>query len=438
MDTQWTEAELLDQARRFSFRSRMDKSAVSGPILVWGQGSVVRDINGKEYLDFNSGQMCAALGHNDPRIVAAIKESCDRLIHSHMSLFNDREILLAGRLAEIAPPGLGKSMFLGSGSESNEAAMAIARRFTGRYEVASPMASFHGQSYAARAVTFSGWRQGYGPYAPGHYAIFAPYRYRCRFCQDRPACDYTCLDASFDLLDTQSDRGLAAVITEPLFSAGGVIDLPAGWLGELKRRCEARGALLIVDEAQTGLAKLGSMWGFEQEGVVPDIFTVSKHFGGGIAISAVVTTADIEARVADTGLVMGHSHCNDPLPCNAGIASIDVIVKQNLVEVAKRIGAYWRGHLQALADRYPLVGDIRGRGLLQGIELVRDRGTKEPATEEGRRIARVCLENGLIFSSRRGGSVFRFVPPFTTTESQMDQAAEILEAAMRTVVDGRR
>jgi 2,2-dialkylglycine decarboxylase (pyruvate) len=437
MDTQWTEAELLDRALRFSFRSRMDKSAVSGPILVWGRGSVVRDVNGKEYLDFNSGQMCAALGHNDPRIVAAIRESCDRLIHSHMSLFNDREILLAARLAEITPPGLGKSMFLGSGSESNEAAMAIARRFTGRYEVASPMASFHGQSYAARAVTFSGWRQGYGPYPPGQYAILAPYRYRCRFCQDRPACDYTCLDASFDLLDTQTDRGLAAVITEPLFSAGGVIDLPPGWLGELKQRCEARGALLIVDEAQTGLAKLGSMWGFEQEGVVPDLFTVSKHFGGGIAISAVVTTAGIEARVAETGLVMGHSHCNDPLPCNAGIASIDVIVEQNLVEVAKRIGAYWRGHLQALAERHPLIGDIRGRGLLQGIELVRDRKTKEPAVEEGRRIARLCLENGLIFSSRRGGSVFRFVPPFTTTEGQMDQAAEILERAIRRVSDGR-
>jgi 2,2-dialkylglycine decarboxylase (pyruvate) len=437
MDTQWTEAELLDLARRYSFRSRMDKSSFSGPILVSGRGSVVCDVTGKEYLDFNSGQMCAALGHNDPRIVAAIKESCDRLIHSHMSLFNDREILLARRLADIAPPGLDKSMFLGSGSESNEAAMAIARRYTGRYEVASPLTSFHGQSYVARAVTFSGWRQGYGPYPPGYYPMLAPYRYRCRFCQERPACDYTCLDASFDLLDTETDQGMAAVITEPLFSAGGVIDVPPGWLPELKRRCEVRGMLLIVDEAQTGLAKLGSMWGFEHEGVVPDVFTVSKHFGGGIAISAVITTAEIEAKVADTGLVMGHSHCNDPLPCNAGIASIDVIIEQNFVAVAKRIGAYWRGHLQGLADRYPLVGDIRGRGLLQGIELVRDRRTKEPAIEEGRRIARLCLDNGLIFSSRRGGSVFRFVPPFTTTESQMDRAAEILEVAIRTVVDGR-
>lgn len=434
MAKQWTEDELLELARRFSFRSRMDKSTFTGPVLVWGRGSIVRDVSGKEFLDFNSGQMCAALGHNHPRIVEAIQESCEALIHSHMSLFNDKEILLSSRLAEITPPGLKKSMFLGSGSESNEAAMAIARRYTGGYEIASPMVSFHGQSYAARAVTFAGWRKGYGPYAPGSYAILAPYRYRCSLCQEKPACDYTCLNTGFDLLDAQCDRQLAAVITEPLFSAGGVIDLPAGWLRELKRKCEERGALLIIDEAQTGLAKLGSMWGFEQEDVIPDIFTISKHFGGGIAISAVITREEIEAKVAGTGLVMGHSHCNDPLPCNAGIASIDVILEQNLVDVAKKIGVYLKTHLLALAARYEIIGDVRGRGLIQGIEFVRDRGTKEPAALEGQRIARACLEKGLIFSMRRDGSVFRFVPPFTTTEDQMDRAAEILDEAIRTAV----
>ena len=317
MTQQLTEAELLEMARRFSFRSRIDKNIVTGPIMVWGRGSVVRDVNGKEYLDFNSGQMCAALGHNHPRIVQALHESGETLIHSHMSMFNDREIILAARLAEISPEGMNRSMFLTSGSDSNEAAMAIAKRYTGGYEVASPAVSFHGMNDSTRAVTFSGWHEGYGPYAPGHYPIIAPYRYRCRFCQNRPACDYSCLDTSFELLDAQADGPLAAVITEPLFSAGGVIDLPPGWLAELKRRCEARGALLIVDEAQTGLAKLGTMWAFEQEGVVPDIFTISKHFGGGVAISAAITTDDIEEKASETGLVVGHSHSNDPMPCHA-------------------------------------------------------------------------------------------------------------------------
>ena len=430
MARDYSEAELLELARRYSFRSRIDTNAVSGPIMVWGRGSVVRDVNGKEYLDFNSGQMCAALGHNHPRIAQALRESAETLIHSHMSMFNDREIILAARLAEIAPEGMNRSMFLTSGSDSNEAAMAIAKRYTGGYELASPAVSFHGMNDSTRAVTFSGWHEGYGPYAPGHYPIIAPYRYRCRFCQERPACDYSCLDTSFELLDAQADGPLAGVITEPLFSAGGVIDLPPGWLAELKRRCAARGALLIVDEAQTGLAKLGAMWGFELEGVVPDIFTVSKHFGGGVAISAAVTTDVIEERAAQTGLVVGHSHSNDPLPCHAAIASIDIILEEMLTERAQRIGAYWREQLERLASRHEIIGDIRGRGLLQGIELVTDRATREPAYVLGREIGRRCLEAGLILSVRRNGSVFRFVPPFTTTEGQMDLAAEILDAAM--------
>jgi 2,2-dialkylglycine decarboxylase (pyruvate) len=215
-----------------------------------------------------------------------------------------------------------------------------------------------------------------------------------------------------------------------LFSAGGVIDLPDGWLRELKRKCEERGALLIVDEAQTGLAKLGSMWGFEHEGVVPDIFTISKHFGGGVAISATITTDEIEEKVSASGLVVGHSHSNDPLPCNVAIASIDIILEEMLTDVAVRIGAYWRVHLERLAQKHEIIGDIRGRGLLQGIELVTDRLTREPAFEQGRAIGRWCLENGLILSVRRKGSVFRFVPPFTTTEAQLDQAAEILDQAI--------
>ena len=433
MTSQYSEEELLDMARKFSFRSRMDRNAVSGPVMVWGRGSVVRDVNGKEYLDFNSGQMCAALGHNHPRIVQALQESAETLIHSHMSMFNDREIILASRMAEISPPGMNRSMFLTSGSDSNEAAMAIAKRYTGGYEVASPAVSFHGMNDSTRAVTFSGWHEGYGPYAPGNYPIFAPYKYRCSFCRERSDCDFSCLNSSFELLDAQAAGQLAAVITEPLFSAGGVIDLPEGWLRELKKKCEQRGALLIVDEAQTGLAKLGTMWAFEQEGVVPDIFTVSKHFGGGIAISAAVTTDEIEEKVSETGLVVGHSHSNDPLPCNAAIASIDIILEEVLVDMAKNIGAYWRAHLEELARRHVMIGDIRGKGLLQGIELVEDRVTKEPAYRAGQEIGRICLDNGLILSVRRRGSVFRFVPPFTTTEDQMDLAAEILDHAFRQV-----
>ena len=426
------EAQLLDAARRYSFGGRMDKSG-GGPIFVRGSGSEVEDINGKKYLDFNSGQMCAALGHNHPTITAAIKQACDTLIHAHSSHFNVPEIELAERLGKLMPEPLKKSMFLQSGADANEAAINIARKFTRGFEVASPHVGFHGMSDTTRALTFAGWHAGYGPLAPGTMAMVAPYCYRCPLRQTFPDCEYACLDTSFELIDAQTTSRPAAVITEPLFSAGGVIEPPSGWLAELKQRCEARGMLLILDEEQTGLGKLGDMFAFEAEGVVPDIVTLAKHFGGGVCISAVITSAEIEERVTADEFIVTHSHSNDPLACAAGIASLDVVEQDRVPEKARKLGGYLKAKLQGLAERFELIGDVRGRGLLQGIELVHSRETKEPATDAGPRIAAHALREGLIFSVRREGSVLRFVPPATTTEAQIDHAMEILTDALETV-----
>jgi 2,2-dialkylglycine decarboxylase (pyruvate) len=421
-----TESEILDAARQFSFRGRMDKGRITGPVFVRGAGSEVEDVNGKRYLDFNSGQMCAALGHNHPTVVAAIKTACDTLIHAHSSYFNDKEVELAERLAAVMPAPLAKSLFLQSGADANEAAVAIARKYTGGFEVASPHIGFHGMSDSTRALTFAGWHAGHGPLAPGTMAMIAPYCYRCPLRQTFPACEYACLDASFELIDAQTTSRPAAVITEPLFSAGGVIEPPPGWLAALKRRCEARGMLLILDEEQTGLGKLGTMFAFESENVVPDLVTLAKHFGGGVCVSSVTTSAEIEAKVVESEFVVTHSHSNDPLACAAGTASLDVIRDEDVPGKARRIGQYLKGRLQALSQRFELIGDVRGRGLLQGVELVRSRRTKEPATSEGNRVVEHCLAEGLIFSRRRGGSVLRFVPPATTTEAQIDRAMDIV------------
>ena len=427
-----TEARLLDAARRYSFGGRMDKSG-GGPIFVRGSGSEVEDINGKKYLDFNSGQMCAALGHNHPTITAAIKQACDTLIHAHSSHYNVPEIELAERLGKLMPEPLKKSMFLQSGADANEAAINIARKFTRGFEVASPHIGFHGMSDTTRALTFAGWHAGYGPLAPGTMAMVAPYCYRCPLRQTFPDCEYACLDTSFELIDAQTTSRPAAVLTEPLFSAGGVIEPPSGWLAELKQRCEARGMLLILDEEQTGLGKLGDMFAFEAEGVVPDIVTLAKHFGGGVCISAVITSAEIEERVTADEFIVTHSHSNDPLACAAGIASLDVVEQDRVPEKARKLGGYLKAKLQGLAERFELIGDVRGRGLLQGIELVHSRETKEPATDAGPRIAAHALREGLIFSVRREGSVLRFVPPATTTEAQIDHAMEILADALEAV-----
>lgn len=427
-----SEDELLEAARRFSFGGRMDTSG-SGPVFVRGSGSEVEDINGKRYLDFNSGQMCAWLGHNHPAIVEAVTNACDRLIHAHSSYYNDQEIRLAERLAQLLPEPLRKSLFLQSGADANEAAINIARKYTGGFEVASPHASFHGMSDTTRGLTFAGWHRGYGPPQPGLMAMLAPYCYRCPIGLKPDSCDIACLDASFELIDAQTTSRPAAVLTEPIFSAGGVIEPPPGWLPALKARCEERGMLLILDEEQTGLGKTGDTFAFEQEGVVPDILTLAKHFGGGITLSSVSTSAEIEERVVAEEFIVTHSHSNDPLACAAGRATLDVLEGEGLAGVARRMGGRLKSKLQELAERFEIIGDVRGRGLLLGVELIRDRETKEPATTEGRAISQRCLENGLIFSLRREGSVLRFVPPASTTEDQMEEAAAILEEAIAEV-----
>ncbi|HVC52534.1 MAG TPA: aspartate aminotransferase family protein [Stellaceae bacterium] len=428
------EADLLARAGRYSFGGRMDakggEGGIAGPVFVSGSGSEIVDVTGKRYLDFNSGQMCAALGHNHPTVTAAIKRACDTLIHAHSSHFNVEEIRLAERLASVMPAGLDKSLFLQSGSEANEAAVAIARRYTGGYEVASPHVSFHGLSDTARSLTFAGWRGGQDALASGSYALIAPYCYRCPLRQSFPACNYACLDASFELFDAQSTGRPAAVLTEPLFSAGGVIEPPPGWLKKLHAMCRERGMLLILDEEQTGLGKLGTMFACDAEGVVPDMITVAKHFGGGVGISAVTTTAEIEGTVIGRGFTVTHSHSNDPLACAAGSASLEVIESENVPARAAAIGACFKGHLDALAQRWEQIGDVRGRGILLGVELVEDRHSLAPAGALGRAVQRYCLERGLIFSVRRDGSVLRFVPPVSTSEAQLDRAAELLDAAL--------
>jgi 2,2-dialkylglycine decarboxylase (pyruvate) len=428
-----SESELLDKARRYSFRARMDKKNYEGPVFAKAKDSVVTDVTGKEYLDFNSGQMCAALGHNHPAILAAIKEACDTMLHAHSSHYNVKEIELAARLGAVMPKPLEKSLFGESGSDANEMAMMIARKYTGGTEIASPHLSFHGLSDATRAVTYAGWHSGHGALPAGTHAILAPYCYRCPLNQTFPACELACLKTSFTLLDAQATGQPAAVITEPLFSAGGVVEPPPGWLARLQELCHERGMLLILDEEQTGLGKLGDMFGFERDGIVPDIVTLAKHLGGGVAVSAVTTTAAIEEKVVSSGYAATHSHSNDPLICAAGIASLDIIEGEDVPGKARRIGAQMLERVGALQQRYEIVGEVRGRGQLTGIELVRDRKSKEPACDEGRAIGRYCFEHGLIFSLRRNGSVLRFVPPATTTPEQIDWAMDLLDEALATV-----
>ena len=398
------------------------------------EGSYVYDDRGRQILDFTSGQMCATLGHNHPAVVAAIGRSCERAIHLFSWLLAPEVVELCRELAALLPPQLQKVILLNTGSEANEAALRMAKLASGGHEVVALSASFHGLTGGAGAATYSVGRRGYGPGVPGNLAMPAPYAYRCpiRHCSD--ACDLACLEVGFELIDSQRSGQPAAAIAEPILSTGGVIVPPAGYFPRLKELCEARGMLLILDEAQTAFGRVGATFAFEQDGVVPDFLTVSKTLGGGIPLSAAVTSAEIEERCYERGFVHVTSHVSDPLPAAVGLAVLEVLARERLAERALVLGERLAAGLRDLQQRYEVIGDVRGRGLLWGVELVTDRLSRTPNPGLGAKITRRCLELGLsmnIVSLPGLASVWRIAPPLTATEGQIDDGLSILDQAIR-------
>ncbi len=389
--------------------------------------------DGRRLLDFTSGQMCATLGHGHPAITAAITAASGRLVHLYSGFLSRDVIELARELMALLPEPLARAMFLSTGGEANEAALRLAKLHTGGHEVLAFTGSWHGMTAGASSSTYSAGHRGYGPAVPGTMALPTPNAYRCpiRHCIDR--CDLTCLDVGFSLADAQSVGAPAAVIVEPILSVGGIVVLPDGYLAQLKTRCAERGMLLIVDEAQTALGRVGSMFAFEESNVVPDVLTLSKTLGGGIPLSATVTSAAIEQDAADKGFLHFTSHVSDPLPAAVGRAVLDVVVTENLAQRAADLGDRLRAGLLELQQRHEAIGDVRGRGLMLGLDLVRDRDTREPDDRYGTAVTERCLELGLslnIVKFRGLGSVLRIAPPLTVGADDIDLGVEILDKAL--------
>jgi 2,2-dialkylglycine decarboxylase (pyruvate) len=398
------------------------------------EGAYIWDDRGRKILDFTSGQMCATLGHNHPEVVAAIQASCERSIHLFSWLLAPEVVDLCRELASLLPPQLQKVILLNTGSEANEAALRMAKLATGGFEVVGLSASFHGLTGGAGAVTYSVGRSGTGPALPGSMAIPAPNAYRCPIRHCAGTCDLACLEVGFEQVDQQSTGALAAAIVEPIISTGGVIVPPAGYFPRLKQLCEARGMLLILDEAQTAFGRVGANFCFEQDGVVPDFLAVSKTLGGGIPLAATVTSAEIEEDCYRKGFVHVTSHVSDPLPAAVGLAVLEVLRRERLAERAVTLGARLEAGLLELQQRHEVIGDVRGRGLLWGVELVRDRHSRAPDAALGTKISQRCLELGLsmnIVALPRLASVWRIAPPLTCSEAQIDEGITILDQAIR-------
>jgi 2,2-dialkylglycine decarboxylase (pyruvate) len=396
-------------------------------------GSFVYDSAGRAILDFTSGQMSAILGHAHPEVVETVCSSAATLDHLFSGMLSRPVVDLARMLAEATPAPLRKSLLLTTGAEANEAAIKMAKLYTGGYEIVSFSHSWHGMTSGAAAATYSAGRRGYGPPVPGNIAIPVPNAYRPRFLEEGRHDWRGELDYAFDLVDRQSSGSLAACLVEPILSSGGLIELPPGYLAALKIKCAERGMLLILDEAQTGLGRTGEMFAFERDGVVPDILTLSKTLGAGLPLAAVVTSAEIEERCHELGYLFFTTHVSDPLPAAVGRTVLTVIQRDRLDLRAVRQGERLRAGLLALRERHECIGDVRGRGLMQGIELVLDRQTKTPADDLGRRVTAECLELGLhmnIVQLPGMGGVFRIAPPLTVSDDEIDLGLDILDTAL--------
>ncbi|HEX7637287.1 MAG TPA: aminotransferase class III-fold pyridoxal phosphate-dependent enzyme, partial [Burkholderiaceae bacterium] len=307
-------------------------------VIERAEGCTLFDADGRGILDFTSGQMSALLGHAHPDIVETIRDWAGRLVHLNSTLLSRPVVDLAERLGQLAPGGLERCLLLSTGAESNEAALRLAKLVTGGHEVVGFSQSWHGMTGAAASATYSAGRRGYGPAMPGSMSIPAPNAYRPRFVRDGRHDWQAELDDGFDQVDRQSTGALAAFIAEPILSSGGILELPEGYLAALKRKCEERGMLLVVDEAQTGIGRTGLMFACERDGVAPDILTLSKTLGAGLPLAATITTAAIEERAHERGYLFYTTHVSDPLPAAVGLAVLDVVQRDGLVERARRAG----------------------------------------------------------------------------------------------------
>lgn len=423
---------LLDASKEYLVRYGGD---VFPALFTSAKGTIVKDSNGREYLDFTSGQMCATIGHNHPAIVSAVQRAGEKAFHFFSGMIPEVVAELAQTLARDWLPGdLKRTIFINTGSEATEVALRMAKMYTGGYEILALGGSWHGITGGASSVSMASDRRGYGIPTPGVFVIPEPNAYRPYIAgATEEEAALANLDLALKMFDMQSSGRGAAIIVEPVISAGGVLVPPKAFMKALRKAADDRGMLLIFDEAQTAFGRIGTRTGSDYFDVVPDIMTMSKTLGGGLPIAAVATTVEIEEDIHVKKFAFYTSHVSDPLAAEVGLAVLDVIQREGLVAHANVMGAYLRGRFEELQQRYDVIGDVRGLGLLLGVELVTDRASRTPAHHLGALTTQKCFEKGLSMNIRRRperGSVWRIAPPLTVSTDEVDQAIDILDQAI--------
>ncbi|MGE8626616.1 aspartate aminotransferase family protein [Achromobacter denitrificans] len=431
------EKTLRDAAREYLVRYGGDTFP---NLFTSAKGTIVRDDTGREILDFTSGQMCATVGHNHPAIVAAVHRAGETAFHFFSGMIPETVAQLAATMArDWMPAGLTKSIFLNTGSESNEIALRMAKMHKSGFEILAIGGSWHGVTSGAGSVSYASDRKGYGVPPAGVFVMPEPNAYRPYIAgMDAEQSALACLEIGLKMFDMASAGRPAAIIVEPVISAGGVLVPPKSYMQALRQAADARGMLLIFDEAQTAFGRIGYRSGSEYFGITPDIMSVSKTLGGGLPLAATITTPAIEQDVHEKGFTFYTSHVSDPLPATVGLAVLETIERERLIERARTQGDYLRRGLLELQQRHEAIGDVRGLGLLLGVELVRDRDTRQPFHELGALTTQRCFELGLSMNIRRRperGSVWRIAPPLTVSNAEIDRAISILDQALTESLD---
>ncbi|HET9515750.1 MAG TPA: acetyl ornithine aminotransferase family protein [Gemmatimonadales bacterium] len=405
-------------------------------VIASGRGAMVEDLDGNRFLDFMAGIAVSSTGYNHPKVVAAIQEQAGRFLHICGSDFYfEGMAALAERLARLAPGPAPKRVFLtNSGTEAVEGAIKLARYATGRKALVAFKGAFHGRTTGALALTSSKARQraGMGPFFPDVHHVFYGYCYRCEYGKTYPACDIFCVDhIERDLFGRHLDPAeVAAIFVEPVQGEGGYIVPPPGWMQRLAEICRRHGILLVADEVQSGVGRTGKMWAIEHTGVVPDILLTAKGLGSGMPIGAIIATEDVTTwKKGAHGSTFG----GNPVCVASALATLDLI-EGGLMENARVMGERLMAGAQQLSEKYPAVGDVRGLGLMIGMEFVKDRESRVRNPEMVEKLVQSAFQRGLLLLGA-GPSALRFAPPLVVDPYDVDTGLGIIDNVLAELSD---
>lgn len=403
----------------------------SGLAMAQGKGCTLVDEDGNEYIDFIAGIGVGSVGHCHPHYVDALKRQAERLTFG--SFTTETRSRFLELLASLTPEGLTRIQLFSGGAEAMEAAFRLAKSVTRRFEFIGFWGGFHGKTGGVLGLLGDNFKQHLGPFMPGLYV--SPYAncYRCPLNLKYPDCGIACAEHLRDVIRYQTQGEIAAIVVEPMQGTAGNVIPPEGFLRAVQAIAKEHDALIIVDEMLTGFGRTGKMWGCDHDGVVPDVMTIGKGMGSGFPVSGLISTDELtRAKPFANPSGSSSSYGGNPLGAAAGLASLEIILKEDLVANAERVGAIMLARLESLKEKYRFVGDVRGKGLMLGVELVKDRATKELLSPEvTRALFHECLRRGLVAMCY--SPVIRINPPLVVTEQTALDGLAILDEAMAAV-----